>query len=144
MKNLISIITAVILFTSCKSTKDSSYQDVKDAFQGSFTIEKMNGKDINDMGLTFIVDLSKNKVSGNSGCNTYSTSFELSETKIISFGIAMTTKVYCTDNDKNLIEKEYLKTLTNEFKMSLQKGYIDLVSTTDPKINFSLQRQENQ
>ena len=97
MKHLASIFVIMLLLSSCKSTKESSSEDVQKALQGSFTIEQLNEESLGELGLTFIIDPSNNTVSGNSGCNSYSGSYEISEANLISFSRVFTSKKYCVE-----------------------------------------------
>ena len=77
----------------------------------------LNTNDVSGKGLTFNIDRSTNKVSGNSVA-TATMNYELSETNhTISFSRIFTTKMYCVEQEKNDIEREFLKTLSKEFRI---------------------------
>ena len=68
MKFIVSFLACVLSVSACKTSKEVSL-NIK--FEGSFKISMLNTNDVSGKGLTFNIDRSTNKVSGNSGCNNY-------------------------------------------------------------------------
>lgn len=131
----------MLLLSSCKSTKESSSEDVQNSLQGSFSVEKINDENVSELGLTFIIDPINKSVSGNSGCNTYSGNYELSEANLINFNKVFTSKKYCVEKEKNEIEKKYIGILSNSFNIKLQKEKIELISNSNETIRILLTKE---
>lgn len=62
----------------------------------------------------------ESRVSGNAGCNRYSTRYDLSNKKVIDFKPFISTKMACTDQKRNSQEVKYFVAFdkVNKFKMS--------------------------
>lgn len=136
MKFIVSFLACVLSVSACKTSKEVS-SNIK--FEGSFKISMLNTNDVSGKGLTFNIDRSTNKVSGNSGCNSYNGNYELSETNhTISFSRIFTTKMYCVEQEKNDIEREFLKTLSKEFRIIFKKQGVELEAISDRSLKISL------
>jgi len=141
MKKVSLLLIILLAIYSCKATKEKSSQNMLE-LKGSFKVMMLNGKEVSDKGLTFIIDDSTNTVSGNSGCNTYSGSYELSETNtIISFSGVFGSKKYCAEKEKNDIEREYLNALSKRYRIVLKKERIELEATDDSTQKISLVKE---
>ncbi len=132
MKIINSIFIAIIFLSSCKTvTENSSKKNISEVFTGLYKISILNEEDILSKELTFSIDFSSKKVSGNSGCNSYFSNFELSENNYISIKNITTTKLYCVDKDKNQIERKFISVLENTFNIVLKENGVELKGVND-------------
>ena len=67
-------------------------------------------------------EFNNGKVSGNAGCNRFSSSYEINE-KQLTFGPIATTKKYCTDEGIYVLEKQFLQAMeqTTTFEMNSEQ-----------------------
>ena len=142
MKHLFICFIISLSFVNCNSVKEISQKDVSMNFNGSFRVIKLNDENVIGKGLTFIIDHKNKRVSGNSGCNTYGTRFELSETNQISFESPYTTKMYCVENEKNDIEKNYIGMFSEPYLISFKKDQIVLEAVQDKSLSITLVKEE--
>ena len=141
MRIITPIIVLLFVISSCKTSQGTATNNATLELEGAFKISSLNGNDVSDKGLTFILDESTNRVSGNSGCNTYGGGYELSETNdIISFSMIFASKKYCAEQEKNDIERDYLQALSKSFRIILKKESIELEATDESAQRISLVR----
>lgn len=113
-KTLYLLVLAIALISfQCKSTKSGSMYD-KDLKEGEFIVEQLNGRQITDHELTFIIDANKKRISGQSSCNNYGVSYEINENGVLDKGFVIATKMYC-DNEMKL-ENEFIKAVGDFIK----------------------------
>ncbi len=104
---LLGLIVLTLLLFSCKSQKNETAA-MEPLKSGLFKVTTLEGKDLEDAKVTLRIDLEKNRVSGNTGCNNYSAGLKLDSTHIET-GLARATKMYC--EDKMEIERSFLNNL---------------------------------
>lgn len=139
LRNLLYFLVFILLNSSCKSSYGLASNNALIELEGSFKVISLNTIDVSDLGLTFTLDKTTKRVSGNSGCNTYGGNFELSETKDrISFSKIFSTKMYCVEPKKNDIEREYLSALSKNFIIIFKKEGIELEAIDNSLIKISL------
>lgn len=128
MKRLLMGLSAafiLVLTASCGSTK-STDESVNLLTDINWQLKTIEGKDAvasnYNSGLpeaTFTVD---NKISGNSGCNRYSGSYNLNEEGGINMSEFISTKMFCPGNG----EAEYLKALNTVNVAKVEKDKLVL------------------
>jgi len=87
---------------SCTSTQKKSTQDELSVFSGIFIVNELYGLPIEKTDLTLKINNDTSKISGLSGCNTYSIGFVQNNT-VIRFTKAITTRMLC---EEKVMEKE--------------------------------------
>lgn len=92
---------------------------------GTWKVEVIPGLD--SLAVQPTLTFKDGKVSGNAGCNNYSSSFTTNGDSI-SFGLAMATKMYCTNMS---VEKAFFECLQKAKSYTLNKG--NLVIYDDAK-----------
>ncbi len=123
MKSLL-IILFFVAFSNTNSYANKNNAAVKNqekenqvTKKTTFSITRLNGKDISKRKLHITFDEEQNSAYGHSGCNTFSSKYTKKD-KTISFSFPIATKMYCEKNAA--IEKEFFKTLI-EVKTRIQK-----------------------
>lgn len=133
MKSLyVLFFAAAMSISGCKDLKDIA---------GSYIVMNIDGQDISQDGVTLDIAMKdgENNISGNNGCNDYSSSFNISEDATIEIDPIMTTKMYCVE--KAAIEKAYMKQLNKVRKVQLKKDILELI---DDKGNIVITAKKNQ
>ncbi|KAA1240780.1 META domain-containing protein, partial [Aquimarina sp. RZ0] len=91
--------------------------------EGTYLVTTLYGADVSELKVTMTFDNKNKTVSGYSGCNTYSCSYEQLEGGSVTFGIPNASKRMCLENTK--VEKTFFKALSNSKKNSAKElGYI--------------------
>lgn len=102
MKKYLYLCLAVVgiaVFASCKSQKAvvASYSDLN----GEWSVVELNGKKLDpaDSKQLIVIDVARNHLSGNAGCNRMNGNIEYSEARknIIKFPQVATTRMACPD-----------------------------------------------
>ena len=83
---------------------------------GNFEVTTLNGRDISEHHLTIALDAPRKKITGFSGCNTYSLGLRQKGFQL-RFSQVATTKKYCEDTAS--LEKEFLITYIQGDRFSL-------------------------
>lgn len=133
------LFVLMIALNSCKSSKDI----ITENFKGNYQVVELNEHVTESMGVTFLIDSEQKRVSGNSGCNTYSAGYSISEDQILSFSPMMMTKMYCMEEKKNDIERKFQKVLTNSFQIQVKKNSIQLTGVEDKSQKIVLKKKDN-
>ncbi|MCH8534270.1 MAG: META domain-containing protein [Flavobacteriaceae bacterium] len=117
-KNIIIIvgILMVSLFYQCKSAKEKKAFS-QDLNSGEFSVESLNGNDVQNHELTFLIDAEQNRISGQSSCNGYGVSYELEE-GVLELGFVIATKMYC--DGKMELESEFMSAVGRIHKFKYQ------------------------
>jgi len=123
MMKTITILLFSIVLNGCGSTKQANTsanmkQTTNEIPNGSFYISKIGENVTLSETLKLNFDNSTKKISGFSGCNTFSGNYKIDKNKI-SFTDLISTKKACSD-DLNMIESSihnFLKE-TNKFKLN--------------------------
>ncbi|PKV52928.1 heat shock protein HslJ [Aquimarina sp. MAR_2010_214] len=124
MKSLI-IILFFVAFSNTNSCTNKNNTAVKSqekenqvTKKTTFSVTRLNGKDVSDKKLHITFDQEKGSAYGHSGCNGFSSQYTIKK-EAISFEFPIATKMYCGENSK--LEKEFFKTL-GEAKIRILKG----------------------
>ncbi len=94
-----------------KSVTENKQEEIHGIDKGKFWITSLNEKDVSKEKLYMVFDPETNRISGYSGCNTFSCTYTLNDDNTISIGMAMASKMYCENNDA--LEREFFKALSN-------------------------------
>ncbi|RZS99868.1 META domain-containing protein [Aquimarina brevivitae] len=114
MKSLAASIFVSFLFLACSSAKknasDSTTEKTISTLDGKYLVTQLNGENVSEHNITMEFDKKNKKVSGYSGCNTYSSTYTVSDNGVV-IDIPMATKRYCPDLGD--LEKDFFKALTS-------------------------------
>ncbi|WGD35617.1 META domain-containing protein [Olleya sp. YS] len=118
----ITIFLFSILLNGCGSTNQANAttdmkQNISDNLNGSFVVSKLGESTSVQNDLTIKFDDATKRVSGFSGCNNFSGSYQIKDKKIAILNLISTEKA-CLD-DTNMVESKFLQSLTkaNNFKI---------------------------
>ncbi len=132
MKTMGAALLAVVLASSCSSTKNTLQTS---ALNGEWNITTVNGKAATAENDPFLgIDLQKKRMYGCAGCNRINASVEVDETKAgqVAFGQVMSTRMLCQDMET---ETAVLQALNN---VSGYKGTEKELTLTDAQGNALL------
>lgn len=123
---LMGLSTAfLIVLTSCGSTK-STDESVNLLTDINWELKSIDGKDVAasdyTKGLPVATFTTDNKISGNSGCNSYSGSYNLNDEGGINMSEFISTRMACPGNG----EAEYLKALNTANVAKVEKDKLVL------------------
>lgn len=139
----LSFLTLLFIgFSACKSAKKETPANAMELFTGSYVVESFDNNSPDGIRVTFNIDQKSKRVSGNAGCNNYSTTYTLSENKELSFGPMMMTKMYCMDSKKNEVERKFQKAMTHKFRLLTKEGRLTLQGTGDSNGSIVLVREQ--
>lgn len=147
---IIVLFFFTIILNACGSTNTtSSLSDNtmnNNKLDGNYTIKSLESQDNLSQALTIIFDSTTNRVSGFSGCNTFTGNYTLNN-NILQIGTLASTRKMCLEND-NTLESKMLQTLgeINGFNikdttLTLSQGDKKLITAS--KINNSKVAQNN-
>lgn len=83
---------------------------------------------------TIIFDEAANTISGNAGCNNYSTTFTKQD-NLLSFGLVISTKMFCTNMN---IEKEFMNCLQDTHHFKIENDVLILYSENNETLMTSV------
>lgn len=130
MKKYLYLCLAVVgiaVFASCKSQKAvvASYSDL----DGEWSVVELNGNklDPDKSNQLIVIDVARNHLSGNAGCNRMNGSIEYSEARknIIKFPQVATTRMACPELKG---EQEFLEALNKVVRFEAE-GDVKPVNT---------------
>lgn len=123
MKNLLNFLFLFFLLTGCQNKNSTS------------NIENYEYILTNTIpGSKITILFSKNKITGNSGVNTYNAIYNLNK-KTLSVAKESTTKMMGT-KELMLQEDEYLKNLRNAKKLKVYNDFIEIETSNGKKLVF--------
>lgn len=126
------LLTAVFFMSSCHNTKPAAIAFVAEAggsemlYQSEWKLTEVEGKTVGSASKASIALTpgQVNKVSGNSGCNRMTGSFELTGTNNIKFSPLATTRMACMDDIANDTEKKFLDALSQATNWSIKNNQL--------------------
>ncbi|WP_109302644.1 META domain-containing protein [Aquimarina sp. AU474] len=144
MKYLTLILFSFILSnTNTCNTKNkttaSTTAEIQTNKKDKFEIHQLNGKNVQAEKLFIVFDKENSRISGYSGCNTFSCKYT-QDKDVISFGIPMASKMYC--QAKTDLEQEFFKTLSLVSIKIIENDLLVLKNTNGKEL-FSGKRLEN-
>lgn len=104
------VVAGIALFASCKTQKvvEATYSDL----DGEWQVAELNGKklDPSESKQLLVIDVARNHLSGNAGCNRMNGNIEYTEGRknIIKFPQIATTRMACPELQG---EQEFLQAL---------------------------------
>lgn len=135
MKHLCLLFISIVLFNNCNTTKAANSKNDESNTQsepeGTYLVTTLYGEDVSEMKVTMTFDHTTKTISGYTGCNTYSCSYEM-EGKSATFGFPMASKRMCLENSQ--VEKKFFKALSNSKKNSTKKSGYVFKNTDDESI----------
>jgi len=121
IKFLSLILFALIM--SCKSQK-VSYENSESLNSGNYAVTALGDEDISNKNLSLNIDLTKDIISGYSGCNNFTAELTTEENSLKT-GDAGVTMRYC-DGDMDL-ERKFLGNLRKIDSYKLENGVLTLI-----------------
>ena len=105
------------LGSSCTSAQKVNLQEPAPSFAGTFIVNSIKGKQLENEDLNIKIDNRNSKISGFAGCNTYSIGYTESK-NILTFSHVVSTRVLCDDATMEK-ERQFLNifTTTKEFSI---------------------------
>jgi heat shock protein HslJ len=103
------VIISIFTFTSCQYSENTTAVEMSKLI-GTWKLKSITGSDVSMNVLYpenlpwFIFDDYDNKISGNTSCNLWSTTFSISNNSI-KFNKGITTKIYCDNEGESLFLK---------------------------------------
>lgn|SRR5690625_5135636 len=135
MRGIYLLILSVLL-VGCGNT--SSQQETVPVLEGTYQITQVGDFRISDPDLTMNFDVEEERMSGNAGCNNFSSSFQQNESSI-DFTRPISTKMYCEGNME--IEDQLFRLLDSISSVRSSNGQIELFSP-DNQTLVTLRKQE--
>jgi len=124
MKKILYSFSVILIMVTMSGCKTSQTAISKEAITASgWQLTNIMGKEITASdyakGVPDATFTTENRISGNGGCNSYNGPYTLDEKGNLSFGMMISTKMFCPGNG----EGEYMKTLgeVNKAKISNNK-----------------------
>lgn len=84
---------------------------------GDYTITSIAGESVSNDKVSMSINAEEGQISGNTGCNTYGTSFKMNEDKL-ELNHTRVTKMYCKDAME--LEKKFLQNLNKATSFNYQ------------------------
>lgn len=98
-RSSIAIAIVVIGLTACGTSK-SIQKNSQDLIQGTWIVESMEGKEVDNAVRKPYFIVEGNTISGNGGCNSYTSNIEKLTSKEILLGKTAATLMACSDENK--------------------------------------------
>jgi heat shock protein HslJ len=129
MKTVLKSILICILFTvmSCEDTKNSTPS-------GDYHLDMLNNNAIQD-AITLTFDAANNKISGNSGCNSYFGNYTITDSQI-SFKGMVSTKMACPP-EKMKLEQEFLTAISTVESYIIKNNKLSLLNNNGDVVIIS-------
>ncbi len=150
MKKLFIAIIAVAFMVSCKSTqgtsqeKTSKKQNASELFieTNKWELASFKGASIEDAGFTLktpllVINLSENKVGGNSGCNSFGGEAVV-EGNTVTFDKVFSTKMYCN----GVPEIEFFELLQQPLQFELKNDVLQFEKNGQVIMTFKLMQDK--
>lgn len=116
MTKILGILFVLSTLINCSAITKKEHEGEQTRFlKNTFKATSINGENIIEMGIYLNFNEDKNTISGNSGCNTYTSSYTIENEKI-NFQFPISSKMYC--ENKMTAESNFFKALmkVNSFK----------------------------
>ena len=120
----LSILLFSLMTFSCKETKKTIEAPTSEIYSGKYEIKSMNGREL-IRKLYFTLDISENKISGKTDCNTYFGNYTTTNNNEIKIGTLAATEMYCEENVMK-VENELFKAYSNTRTYSFDKTMLTL------------------
>ena len=132
------VIISMVTFTSCNSSENTTAVEMSKLI-GTWKLKSITGADVSmnvlypDKLPWFIFNEYDNKISGNTSCNLWSTTFSISN-NTIKFNKGIATKIYCDSEGESLFLKMIAKvdnyTFDSKNILCLKEGNVLLMKFT--------------
>lgn len=136
---IVAITLQISIFTySCKAAKNSTLatNDSISVVEGTWVLDEFEGKPASESfkgKIPFMVlDFTENKISGNSGCNSYFGSFVLDNNTLKTSSIA-STLMLCMEDNK---EKEFLQIFENPKEIIVVDSKLSMMDNSKKVASF--------
>lgn len=127
----IAILLMLFSLKSCGNTKhtESAMQKKPDQIFGNYIITTISNDTLDIDTLTITFEEGTNRVSGYSGCNRFTGTFEIHENNL-KFGPIAATKMLCAEVN-NTIEQQFFEALSKTNQFSVENGTLKLLNDTE-------------
>ncbi|RAJ18040.1 META domain-containing protein [Olleya aquimaris] len=134
----ITIFLFSILLNGCGSTDQANAtadmkQNINENLNGSFIVSKLGESTSTKEDLTINFDDATKRVSGFSGCNNYSGSYQIKDKKIAILNLISTEKA-CLDTT-NMVESKMLQMLTEANSFKIKNNEVIFLNDTKELFN---------
>ena len=123
MRRFVYLIVIVTLF-SCKTTKNTKKDFM---LNEKYKVISLNGIKELKVTPTITFNFETNIASGMAGCNGYNVDFT-KDGNSLNFGLAIATKMYCTNMN---IEKAFFNNLSKVTHFKKKDGKVELLDKSD-------------
>jgi len=128
---ILIIVIAISVFTSCSTTKAMPVEILTTT---TWQLAEINGNGINvdsyKRGIPSITFTTDNKVTGNSGCNNFSGSYNLNDVGGMTISRVIATKMFCDGVNEseffNALDKVTMSKTTKD-KLTLMNGVEEVI-----------------
>lgn len=139
MKNIIKSLSAFILIgslsASCGTAKDANSEEILTGT--TWELSSLNGTKIKasdyNREVPYINFSQDNKVSGNSGCNGFSGTYNLNDKGGINIGQVVATKMFC----EGVKENEFMKAIDESDMTKIDTDKLILMKGVDETMVFT-------
>ncbi len=123
MRKFVYLLVIVALL-SCKTTKNTTKDFM---LNEKYKVTSLNGIKELKVTPTITFNFETNKASGMAGCNGYNVDFT-KDGNSLNFGLAIATKMYCTNMN---IEKSFFINLSKVTHFKKKDGNVELLDKSD-------------
>lgn len=124
MLRLYILLMGLSMTYSCTTTQKTSVQDEFSIFAGTFIVNTLYNNPIEGNDLNLKINDRTSKISGFSGCNTYSVGFTKNKNSV-TFSQPIGTRILCDEVAMNK-ERQFLNIFTTTKEFSIQKDTLVL------------------
>ncbi|MFT5890759.1 MAG: heat shock protein HslJ [Dokdonia sp.] len=118
------LLVSLSIAYSCNTTQETTSQNDPVIFAGTFVVNTLYDQPIEGDDLNLKINDRTSKISGFSGCNTYSVAFTKSN-NTITFSPAIGTKIFCYENAMKK-ERQFLNIFASPKEFSIKKDTLIL------------------
>ena len=118
------LLVSLSIAYSCNTTQETTSQDEPVIFAGAFIVNTLYDQPMEDGDLNLQINDRTSKISGFSGCNTYSVAFTKTN-NTITFSPAIGTKILC-DEEAMKKERQFLNIFAGPKEFSIKKDTLIL------------------
>lgn len=131
MKIFIPIIAVLIAFSSCKGIKPLANTTQQSLPNGTFYVSTLGGENVLAKKIHFTINTTKNRISGNAGCNDFSAGLIENE-GAFELKTFVATEMYCDEAVMEL-ERGLMSALSSAETFDFENSVLSLYSKEDKK-----------
>ncbi|MGO3706245.1 MAG: META domain-containing protein [Mesonia hippocampi] len=134
MKKIILFLAVTFSLMACQSTSPS-----KDLVEGTYNVTNVEAQDVTTFNVSIVIDETKTKLSGKSGCNSYAGALALGENNTFDADKLGLTRMYCKDRME--VERSFIEAMTATSHYMFD-GEVLLLNNTEGKTLIKAQLQK--